>query len=54
MSLKIKVKYEPVTQSIRNSIFSMCVATMHHLNYSGQKSRKQLAVYDADIPVTLK
>ena len=35
-------------------IFLICVATMHHLKYSGQKSKKQFAVCDSDIPVTLK
>ena len=32
----------------------MCVATMHCLNYTGQESKKQSAVYDSDTPVTLK
>ena len=32
----------------------MCVATLHCLNYSGQESKKQFAVYDSDTPVTLK
>ena len=27
---------------------------MHHLNYSGQESKEQFAVYDFDTPVTLK
>ena len=29
------------------------VSTMHHLNYSGQESKKRFAVYDSDTPVTL-
>ena len=32
----------------------MCVATMNFLNYSGQEAKMQYAVYDSDIPVTLK
>ena len=35
----------------------MCVATMCCLSYSpsvGKKSKKQFAVYESDIPVTLK
>ena len=27
---------------------------MHHLNYSGQESKKQFAVHDSDTPATLK
>ena len=32
----------------------MCVATIQCLNYSGQESKKQVAVYDPDTSVTLK
>ena len=32
----------------------MYVSTIQHLNYSGQESKKQFAVYDSDTPVTLK
>ena len=35
-------------------IFLKCVATMHHLNYSGQEYQNQFAVYDSDMPVTFK
>ena len=35
-------------------MFLMYVATMQHLNYSGQEYKKIYAVYDSDIPVTLK
>ena len=35
----------------------MCVATIHRLNYGGQKSvkkkKKSIRVYDSDTPVTL-
>ena len=34
-------------------MFLMHTATMHHLNYSGQESEKQFAVYDSETPVTL-
>ena len=30
------------------------VRTIQHLNYGGQESKKQSAVYDSDAPVTLK
>ena len=32
----------------------MYVATIQHVNYCGQESKKQFAVYDFDKPVTLK
>ena len=35
-------------------IFLMHVAPTHHLHYTGQESKKQFAVCDSDIPVTLK
>ena len=38
--------------------FLMCVATIHHLNYSRQESKQeskaQFAVYISDTPVTFK
>ena len=40
--------------SILCLILLMCVATMHCLNNSGQESKIQFAVYNSDIPVTLK
>ena len=50
----MSLQYKPVAQSILCLIFLMYVATVHHLNYSGQESKKQLAVYDSDTSVTLK
>ena len=47
-------KYTPVTQSILCLIFLMYVRIIQHLNYGGQESKKQFAVYDSDTPVTLK
>ena len=43
-------------KQINKVIFSMCVATMHCLNYSGQESKKKklLEVYGSDMPMTLK
>ena len=35
-------------------IFSMYVRTIKGLNYGRQESKKQFAVYDSDISVTLK
>ena len=35
-------------------MFLVFVRTMQHLIYSGQGSKKQLAVYDFDTTVTLK
>ena len=35
----MSLKYIPVTQSILSLIILMCVATMHHLNYSGLESK---------------
>ena len=32
----------------------MYIRTIQHLNYGGQESKKQFAVYDSDTPVTLK
>ena len=32
----------------------MYIATLQQFDYSGQKSKKQFAVYDSDTPVTLK
>ena len=34
--------------------FSIYVATIHLLNYSGQESKNKVAVYVSNIPVTLK
>ena len=44
----------PATQSILCLIFSMCIVTMHRLNYSGQESKQQFPVHESDIPVILK
>ena len=52
--LVMSLKYAPVMQSILCLMFSMNVAAMHCSNYSGQESKHQFAVYDSDIPVTLK
>ena len=49
----MSLKYTPVTQSILCLIFFMYVATMYHLT-TVDKNLKQFAVYDSDIPVTLK
>ena len=32
----------------------MYIATLQQFDYSGQKSKKQFAVYDSDTPVTFK
>ena len=49
----MSLKYTPVTQSILCLIFFIYVATMYHLT-TVDKNLKQFAVYDSDIPVTLK
>ena len=41
-------------QKNKKSKHLMCIATLHHLHYSGQESKKQFAIYDSDIPVTLR
>ena len=49
------LKYTPVTQSVLCLIFLMYVRSIQHLNYGGQESKKKkFAVYDYDIPVTMK
>ena len=48
------LKHTPVPESILFLIFLMYVKTIQHLNYSGQESKKQFAVYESQIPVTLK
>ena len=52
--LVMSLKQTHVTQSILSLKFLIYVESMHCLNYSGQESRKQFAVYDFDIFVTLK
>ena len=51
------LKYTSVTQCIHMVLdlflLLLYVPAIQHLNYSGQES-KQLAVYDFDMPVTLK
>ena len=34
-------------------IILMCVTTIQHLNYGGQESKKQFAVYDSDTSLIL-
>ena len=46
------LKYTSAIQSILYLIF--LVRSNHHLKYSGLESKKQFAVYNSDIPVTLK
>ena len=50
----MSLKYTPVKQSTLCLTFLMYVKTIQHLNYRGQDSKKQFAVYDSDTPVTLK
>ena len=50
----MSLRYTPVTQSIPCLICLLYVRTIQHLNYCGQESEKQFAVYDSDTPVTLK
>ena len=56
---KKSVSYAPqihISQTKHRALyfFKMYVAFMHCLNYNGQESKKQFAVYDSDTPVTLK
>ena len=50
----MSLKYTPVTQSILCLSFLMYIRTTQHFVYSGEESKRQFAVYDADTPVTLK
>ena len=52
--LVMSLKYTWVTQTLFYLIFLMYVATIHQLNYNGQESKQQSAVYDSDTLVTLK
>ena len=38
----MSLKYTLVIEGILCLIFSMCVATMHHINHSGQESKSTL------------
>ena len=52
--LVMSPKYKLVTQSILCLISLTYVVTLRCLNYTGQESKQQSAVYDSDTPVTLK
>ena len=47
------LKYIPDTSSIVCSMFLM-YATIQHINYKRQESKRQCALYDSDTSVTLK
>ena len=50
----IFLMHTSVTQSIQCLIFLMYAAAIRRINYKGHESTTQSAVYDSDIPVTLK